>query len=200
MDARAQEHHFHIIFDGVYLDCYFGERIPYDPIALRSSRFLYVSSFSKMLSITGWRIGYLISSADSMQKIRDIHDYTGLCAPSLMQMAIAGFLKQPGALNSYLTALRLQLKDGAVSFTQTLTKFGFQFAPPEAGYFIWARLPSGYPDGLDFCLKLYTEKKVALVPGIHFSPKGASWVRINFARKPEELEPGIQGLEDFLNA
>jgi len=45
-----------------------------------------VDSFSKMLSITGWRIGYLIAHKSHMIKIRAIHDYIGLSAPYLFQL------------------------------------------------------------------------------------------------------------------
>ena len=76
----------YIIVDAVYSDLYF-DKPPYFPLHINSEYIFYVNAFSKKFSITGWRIGYLIAHQLHMKGIMDIHDYTGLCAPSILQQS-----------------------------------------------------------------------------------------------------------------
>ena len=70
----------YLVLDAVYKELYFEEK-PYIPLHRFNPNLFYTNSFSKLFSITGWRIGYLIAHQEHMQKIKSIHDYTGLCAP-----------------------------------------------------------------------------------------------------------------------
>ena len=59
-----------------------------------------------MLSITGWRVGYIVGSIQHIENLAKIHDYTGLCTPSVLQAAIAGYLEKNGFGKDYLAFLR----------------------------------------------------------------------------------------------
>lgn len=200
MMVLAEKLDFFVLFDAVYEELWFTGAAPYNPLEQLSDRLFYVNSFSKALSITGWRIGYLIGSAFRMQGIRKIHDYTGLCAPSLLQAAVARYLQKDPFGSNYLLELRSLLKNSRDYLSSELLKLGFQFKPVSAGYFIWAQLPAGHTDGMEFCLQLYDSQKVAMVPGIHFSETGHAFVRINFAREIAELEIAIARIRTFLGA
>ena len=101
----SEKHDFYILYDAVYKDIYF-ETVPYNPMELGNRRFFYIDSFSKMLSITGWRIGYIICDAKSMKKVRSIHDYSGLCATTLFQHVIAKYLDENNFGREYTASLR----------------------------------------------------------------------------------------------
>jgi aspartate/methionine/tyrosine aminotransferase len=87
----CNRHKCYLIFDAVYKELYF-ENPPYIPIEHLNPNLFYVNSFSKLFSITGWRVGYIISDVRHMSAIRQLHDYTGLCAPSVLQAAIAEYI------------------------------------------------------------------------------------------------------------
>lgn len=187
-----------VIFDAVYADLYFNEA-PYFPLKQKSEYIFYVNAFSKKFSITGWRVGYLIAHASHMKDIMDIHDYTGLCSPSILQQSIATYIDRHNFGKNYTTDLRIKLKKNYEYLSEELTLMGFENIEAQGGYFIWTKLPEQFNDGLDFALKLYEEHKVALVPGIHFSEKGKRFVRINIARKPNEIGIAIEKIKEFIN-
>ena len=56
----SREEDCFIAIDAVYRELYFGKR-PYIPMELFNHRVFYINSFSKVFSITGWRIGYLLA-------------------------------------------------------------------------------------------------------------------------------------------
>ncbi len=194
----SHELDFYILYDAVYEEIYFNGQKPFNPMIIGGDRLFYVNSFSKMLSITGWRVGFLICSEQLQTEIRKIHDYTGLCAVSILQRAIANYLMANNSAKDYSQTLRTGLSESLKSLAAPLAKLGFDFTIPQAGYFLWAKLPMAYEDGLEFSLRLFHQEQISMVPGIHFSEKGRNFVRINFARKIKELEAAIIGIETFL--
>ena len=155
------------------------------------------SNFSKLFSITGWRIGYLIAHQVHMQNIKSIHDYTGLCAPSVLQQAIVEYLKKYDFGNEYVTNLRKRLKESYNHLSGELEKLGFEIPETKGGYFVWAKLPQQFTDGFKFAIDLYEEQKVAVIPGEHFSNNAKNYIRFNIAREKSEVDEGISRIKRF---
>lgn len=184
-----------LILDSVYQELYF-HRPPYIPLDQFNKNIFYVNSFSKMFSITGWRIGYLIAHEEHMEKIQAIHDYTGLCAPSILQAAIAEYLGKHTMGKSYIERLRQQLKQNYQKMVDPLKKLNFNIPATHGGYFVWASLPGEMNDGFSFTMDLYERQKVAVIPGEHFSDKSKNFIRINIAREQDEIEEGIKKIRE----
>ncbi len=195
--ALSDELDFSLIIDGVYREIYFGEK-PWLPTDRISPRLFYADSFSKTLSITGWRIGFLAAHPSHLAAIRTIHDYTGLSSPSVLQKAIARYLAAHDNGKEYLMALRRMVKTSFTTLEKMLSRLGFRIPPIDGGYFIWAELPNGSDDGLVFAEELYEKEKVAVVPGIHFSDAGNRFVRFNIARPLEEIQEAARRIERFM--
>jgi len=185
-----------VVFDTVYRDLYFEEK-PYIPLDQFHPNVFYVNSFSKILSITGWRIGYLVAHQMHMETIKSIHDYTGLCAPSILQQAIAEYLKNYNYGKEYIASLREKLKKSYTLLSTALQKLGFKVPQTKGGYFVWAQLPEKYPDGFKFAVDLYEQQKVAVIPGEHFSVNAKNYIRLNIARPIVEVEEGIEKINAF---
>lgn len=195
----SEELDFYIIFDAVYKELYTQQK-PYQGLKHFGKRYLYVNSFSKLLSITGWRIGYLIADSTHMKGIRSMHDYTGLCVPSVLQEALIDYLEENNGGIDYIAWLRNQVNAAFSLFIPELKKMDFVIPSIEGGYFIWAQLPSKFKCGFEFAEKLYEKEKIAVVPGIHFSKNATSYIRINIARPEHELKLAIEGLKSFVIA
>jgi len=192
----AKKYDIYIIFDAVYKDLYF-EKPPYLPLDKLCSNLFYVNSFSKQLSITGWRIGYLICDESHIRDLKNMHDYTGLCAPSVLQEAIANYLDKYLMGKDYIDYVRKQLKQNYYFFKDALTMAGIDVSDIDGGYFIWTKLPEKHRNGFEFALNLYAQTKVAVVPGIHFSDNAINYIRINFARPVNELEVAKEKILQF---
>jgi len=191
----AEKHKVFVLADCVYSEIYFGRK-PFEPL-FKSGYFFYINSFSKLLSITGWRVGYFIASKQHIKKIRLIHDYTGLCAPSVLQEAVALYLDKYDFGKRYVADLRKKMRISFSLLSTELKNCGFEIPKIEGGYFIWAKLPCGFDDCLNFSMELYDKKKVATVPGIHFSDNGKKHVRFNIARPAEEIVQAGKLIKEF---
>lgn len=192
----SAKYDFYIIFDAVYQDLYF-KNPPYIPLDQFNDRLFYVSSFSKMLSITGWRIGYLLASDVHIDKIKAIHDYTGLCAPSILQEALSTYLEIEYFGEKYIKGLQEKLTKSFNLLTKELIKLGFEIPRIDGGYFIWAKLPEKFKNGFEFAMDLYEKEKLAVIPGVHFSELAKNYIRFNIAHEIEIIEEGIDKLKNF---
>ncbi|MDA3780910.1 MAG: pyridoxal phosphate-dependent aminotransferase [Bacteroidales bacterium] len=186
----------YIVIDAVYRELYFDEK-PYIPLDKFNEYMFYVNSFSKILSITGWRIGYLIAHKKHMDAIKSIHDYTGLCAPTVLQQSIADYLKENDFGKSYISNLRNQLAFSYKYISTELIKMGFSIPETKGGYFVWAKLPDRFQDGFKFAIDIYEEQKLAVIPGEHFSENCSNYIRLNIARHQNEINQGVNKLKAF---
>lgn len=193
------KYNFYIIFDAVYSQLYYNDPI-YIPLDILNGRIFYVNSFSKLFSTTGWRIGYMIADSTHIDKIKNIHDYIGLCAPSLLQQAIADYMEQYDFGVSYIELLRKTLSNSFKYMHDALSNIRFGIPEINGGYFIWSVLPEGFNDGFEFAINLFDSQKVAVVPGIHFSKNAKKHIRFNIFREVEELKESINRISNFINS
>lgn len=196
----SRKYGFYILFDAVYKDIYFEEK-PFNPLSLEDDHLFYIDSFSKTLSITGWRIGYIITPRNHMVKIRKMHDYTGLCAPSILQASIARYLEKSGYGKDYIEDVKIKCRQSARYMSQILNSEGFETSPIQGGYFLWAKLPPELPqnltDAFDFAQELYESVRVGVVPGENFSPVKTRFIRINIAAEMSVIEDAAERIKQF---
>jgi len=151
-------------------------------------RTILIGSFSKVFSITGWRVGYVAAPKKISSELRKVHDYLTVCAPTPAQWAIEHFPIDDNYLNA-IRKIYIKRKNVFVSY---LKKLGFSFFEPEGGYYILANFSSIW-DGNDwgFAQFLVKNKKVAVVPGssfYHSKKSGLKEVRFNFSKDKEILK------------
>lgn len=199
MIALSHQYGFYILFDAVYKDIYFNE-VSFNPMAFNDEKLFYIDSFSKMLSITGWRIGYIITGKGHMKKIRAIHDYVGLCAPSILQDVIAKYLSAHEYGKNYIETVRSKCKQSFAYMKKELELLGFKVANSHGGYFLWARLPGKkkiWKDAFEFALSLYQGKQVGVVPGENFSKTKTDYVRMNIGTELSIIKDAASRLKNF---
>lgn len=187
---------FYLVFDSVYEQLFF-DKPPYIPVDRLSPNLFVVNSFSKMLCITGWRIGYLISHESHMEGIKSIHDYIGLCAPSVLQNALVDYLERNDFAAEFTSFFRQEVRKSFDALIRTLNQLGFVIPKIDGGCFVWAKLPNGWTDGFEFASMLYEEQKVAVIPGEHFSVDKKEWIRFNVARPQHEVLDACDRLKFF---
>jgi aspartate/methionine/tyrosine aminotransferase len=198
MISLSQEHGFYILFDAVYKDIYFQRR-PYNPLADNYEKLFYIDSFSKTLSITGWRVGYIIAPAAHMRRIRDMHDYTGLCAPSILQAAIARYLTGNDFGSRYIETVKRKCRESYEIMNEALMQLGFDPAAIDGGYFMWAQLPPIMSDAFRFAGELFESTGIGVVPGENFSPNKTRHVRLNIAVEKAVIGEAVIRIKRFFS-
>ena len=123
--------------------------------------FIYIGSFSKAFSMTGFRIGYVISSPERIKTIQNLQVHAVTCAAEFAQYAALEALKIEEDVSKYARKIYSERKKRA---EKALTDMGFSFIPCQGTFYEFPRIPV---DTETFCRALLKEG-VSVVPGIFF--------------------------------
>jgi aminotransferase len=156
---------------------------------------LTISSASKTLFVTGWRVGWLIGPEDLMEPLGVKSDETYICAPAPLQHAVAYALRLG---RGFFDSIRLPFQRRRAQLSKALTAAGFRPYDPAGAYYTLADYTElGYPDDLTAMNGLIDDFGVGAIPGKSFFPPGkgeTGLLRFCFAVTDEDLEKGCNKL------
>ncbi|MDQ8201736.1 aminotransferase class I/II-fold pyridoxal phosphate-dependent enzyme [Pelagicoccus sp. SDUM812003] len=149
-------------------------------------RVITCNSLSKTYSITGWRLGYVLASAEVIAQARKVHDFltVGAAAP-LQEAAVAG-LELPESYYAELQALYTRKRDVFIDY---LRRTGLPFTEPQGAYYVMLDISSlGFATDTEAAEWLVRKIGVAGVPGSSFFREPERrFIRFHFAKKEETL-------------
>lgn len=184
--AITDEIYEHIVYDG-------REHLSIASFGGMADRTVTISSLSKTYSVTGWRVGWALASASITGRIRKVHDFLTVGAPTAYQKAGVYALNMP---EDYYQDLQTRYTRARDVLFDTLSKIGFGVTPPQGAYYMIAETADlmerlGVRDDYSFCLKLIDLTGIAAVPGTSFySTAGActNQIRFCFAKNEKTLQ------------
>ncbi len=183
--AVTDEIYEHILYDD-------AKHISLATIPGMENRTITINSLSKTYSVTGWRIGWAIAEKKITGRIRKVHDFLTVGAPTPFQHAgvvALSFEKE------YYENLQLRYAKARKLLYNILDQEGFKPYLPKGAYYIIAEVADlmnkmDINDGFNFSRKLIEKTGVATVPGSSFysdPEKGRTQVRFCFCKKWETL-------------
>jgi aminotransferase len=195
--ALCQRHDAWAVTDEIYEHiCIEGEHIPIATLPGMRERTITISGASKTFSITGWRIGTIISPAGVTDAIRKVHDFLTVGAPAPLQEGLAVAMETLG--KDYYDQLARDYRARRDLLVSALQAAGFECRPPEGAYYVLAdfsRLSDLPAD--EFARWLVIEGGVATVPGTSFfsdPARGRRLTRFAFCKTLDVLEAAVERL------
>ncbi|MGD1985494.1 MAG: aminotransferase class I/II-fold pyridoxal phosphate-dependent enzyme [Desulfobacterales bacterium] len=184
--AITDEIYEHIIYDG-------KRHISIASLQGMADRTVTINSLSKTYSVTGWRVGWALARSHITNRIRKVHDFLTVGAPTPFQKAGVCALNLEA---SYYATLRNRYARARDRLCEALVTVGFNLVPPRGAYYIMAdadRLIDQLDGGnaYSFSRKLITLAGIATVPGTafyHTADLGNNQVRFCFAKSQATLE------------
>jgi aspartate/methionine/tyrosine aminotransferase len=204
------EHDVVAITDEVY------ERLTLDPgqphIHLASlpgmaDRTVTLSSLGKTFSLTGWKVGWAVASAELSRAVRAAHQFLTFATATPLQHAAAAALEPDGPGEACVIDLVARLREARDYLCDALTRLGFNASRPAGTYFVMAdhsavsgRIRPGMSDR-EFCRWLPEHAGVAAIPPSVFYSRpeeGRGFIRFAFCKKMETLRDAVRRLEQAL--
>jgi aspartate/methionine/tyrosine aminotransferase len=159
-------------------------------------RVIVLGSFSKILGMAGWRVGYLYGSDRVIEEAYKVQDALVVCAPVVSQRAVLATLDH---LDAYVNEAREELARRRDTLLSSLE--GWTAVRPRVGdgaTFLLARL-EGQSDDVSFCQRLLREAGIVTVPGSAFGEQGKGTIRLSFGNQPcERLREAGQRMRGFV--
>lgn len=194
----ADKYDLWVITDEVYEHIVYApyEHVYFASLPGMAERTISCSSLSKTYSMTGWRLGYAIASAEVIERMRKVHDFltVGAAAP-LMEAAVAG-LELPQSYYDDLRELYTHKRD---LFCEGLRERGLKFVEPEGAYYVMVDISDfSYASDEEFAVDLAAKVGVGAVPGSCFfhAPENR-FVRLHFAKSDEVLTAALSRLDGW---
>ena len=194
----CRRHDAFAVTDEIYEHIYYeGEHIPIATLPGMADRTITISGASKTFSVTGWRIGTIVSPPDVTDAIRKVHDFLTVGAPAPLQEAIAVGMETLG--DDYYEGLARDYRRRRDILCAGLLKAGFKYKPPQGAYYVMADFSalSDLPDD-EFAKWLTAEHGVAPVPGSSFYSRpelGRTQVRFAFCKTEDMLQQAVERLQ-----
>lgn len=184
----------YVLSDEVYeFLTYEKTHIPFASLANIKDRTITISSIGKTLSLTGWKIGWVIAEEKIIKSIHNTRQFISFSVATPIQLAVALALPK---LDEYIKQFKIDYKTKRDILYTGLKECGFDVLMPEGTYFLLAKIKG---NDVEYCKKLILEKKVATIPTSAFyknSKDGESIIRFCFAKKEETLLKAIKNLKE----
>lgn len=142
-----------------------------------------LNSLSKSHNMAGWRVGMLAASERRITEVLRFKSNmdSGMFLP--LQLAAATALGLGAEWYESLNSVYYRREKIGKAIFDAL---GIEYAPNQAGLFLWGRLPEGV-DCYEFCDKLLYEKGIFLTPGAVFGSNGKRYMRLSLCASEEVL-------------
>lgn len=195
--AIANRYDLYLFTDEIYEHFVYDGQRHVSPASLPgiADRAITISGFSKVFSITGWRVGFLHASARWIPAISYFHDLTYVCAPAPFQHgATAGLEELPA---SFYTELAEDYHRKREMICDALRAAGLEPSVPAGAYYVLANA-SNVPgrDSIEKAMNLLRLTGVASVPGEAFfqEGRGDQLLRFCFAKTDGDLANACERL------
>ena len=189
----AREHDLVVIHDNAYSDIIFdgpagGSFLSYPGAAEVGVEFL---SLSKSFNVTGMRLSFLVGRPDivaAAKRLRGQVDF-GMFYPEqdVAIAALTGPREQVEEQRKLYPERRDALCDGLESIV-------WDRPNAHGSMFVWAPLPGGRMDSMDFALELMEKTGVIVTPGASFGPSGEGFFRMALVMPPDRLREAVAAI------
>jgi LL-diaminopimelate aminotransferase len=192
----AKAHDIVIIHDNAYSDIVFDTEEPGGSfLAYEGAREVGVEflSLSKSFDVTGVRLSFLVGRPDIVAAAKKLHgqlDY-GMFFPE-QDVAIAALT---GPLDG-VERQRMLYQERRDALCDALEDIGWERPNAHGSMFVWARIPGGRMDSVDFTLELMEKSGVIVTPGASFGPAGEGFVRMALVMPPERLRLAVSKIHE----
>ncbi len=189
--AFAQEHDLIVFADEMYEHFLYegAVHIPAMSIESLKDRCVTLSGFSKVFSITGWRLGYAIAPVEVIEAMAQFNDLIYVCASAPLQMGAAEGLEKLG--DDYYRELSSVHQMKRDLFCDALRDAGLNPSVPSGAYYVMTDI-SGIAGADDFekVMTILEKTGVAAVPGRAFyhDDGGKNMARFCYSKPLEVLE------------
>ena len=191
----AKRHDLWIISDEVY------DRIVFDEehvsfMGTGYEKIMVVNSFSKTFAMTGWRIGYIISTnVEAMKQVIKIQYYISACSNDAMQYAVLEAMEKA---NDYPDMMAKEFQQRCNLIVDRLNAMpGVQCHRPKGSIYVFPKVDVEGMTSEEVALELLKDG-VLCSPGNAFGPSGEGHLRFAYTISQADISRGMDKVEQTL--
>ena len=191
-----EAHHLIVISDEIYAE------LSYDTKHASLANFpsikdqvILISGFSKAFAMTGWRLGYVIANETFTKAMNKIHQFIIMSAPTAAQYGAIEALRHG---EEHVEEMRASYQNRRNFIVKGFERIGLPTHMPQGAFYIFPCIKSTGLTSEEFCERLLTEQKVAVVPGTAFGEAGEGYIRVSYAASLEQIKTALERIAVFI--
>lgn len=135
---------------------------------------------SKTESLSGYRLGVAFGAARLIDRMEKLQAIVSLRAPGYSQAVLQSWFDEPPGWMAERVAQHQTIRDELLALLRAVP--GLAVRTPEAGSYLFPRLPRLDLPLHDFVRALRLQAGVTVTPGTEFSPDATDGIRLNFSQ------------------
>jgi aminotransferase len=191
----AREKDLFVLSDEIYEKMVYEEsrHISIGSFPGMKERTVTINGFSKIYSMTGWRLGYTAADEKLTSALIRIHQYTTVCATTFAQWGAVE------ALNGPQTEAQKMVKEfdrrRNLVFEALKEMPGIQAVKPKGAFYIFPNIKALGKTPEELAEYLSDQAQVAVVPGTTLGEYGGDFIRISYANSYDNLRIAMEKIK-----
>ncbi len=180
-----------VISDEIYND--YSTRPCPSVLRDRPRKFIMTSSFSKTWSMTGFRIGYAVSSRETISAISRITSLVVTSVPEFIQWGAIKALSAESEVRHNVTTMHERVKAACRAMDRIPS---LEYSKPDGAMYLFPRIRSG-GSGEAFAERLLA-KGVSVTPGVAFGDY-QDFFRVSLGQPKDRIIEGVRRMGELLS-
>jgi len=185
-----------ICHDAAYSEVYYDNKKPISFLEVEGAKEVGIEmhSLSKTYNMTGWRIGFAVGQKDVIFGLGKIKTNLDSGVFQAVQEASITALRTD---DSVLAGIRDIYQERRDVMYNGLKSIGFEVKKPEATFYLWAKVPSGYTSQ-GFVAHLLEKAGVLGTPGVGFGAPGEGYIRFALTQQASRMQEAVERIKKAL--
>ena len=191
--SYCEAHGIQLIADEIYHGITYTGPAP--SVIGRSERSIVINSFSKYFSMTGWRLGWMVTPDHLRDTVDRLQQNLYICAPHISQVAGLAAFDCRDELDGHVR----RYSENRDRLIAGLERAGItDFARADGAFYVYADVSHLTDDTMALCNQWLDELGVAATPGLDFDlGRGHRYVRFSYAGSLEHIEQACDLLANW---
>ena len=151
---------------------------------------------SKTESLSGYRLGVAFGAAHLIDRMEKLQAIVSLRAPGYSQAVLRGWFEEPPGWMAERTGQHQAIRDDLMKVFHSVP--GLAIRTPEAGSYLFPRLPPLSLPLHQFVRALRVQAAVTVTPGTEFSPETTDSIRLNFSQNHDAAVKAVERIAQMI--
>jgi aspartate/methionine/tyrosine aminotransferase len=144
---------------------------------------IVVNSLSKNMGMSGWRVGYVISSPDVVQAILRLNQHTITCASTVLLQYLARYFDDIISITLPQVRTVVEKRARILHFIEHL---GLRCLTGSSTFYFFVSIDPFPASDLELALCLLFQYQIAVVPGSAYGESTGRFIRVSIGTESEE--------------
>ena len=183
----VKQNNVYLIIDATYEDIvYDGLKVDYSNLLSIKEQLIIIKSLSKSHSMTGFRLGYVLTDQSLMKHLIIMHQMCVSCIPTMFSSAYKK------ALSEDVADIKQEYENKRNYVISVLDETILKYIKPEGAFYVCIYVPSGL-SSIKFVEELMEKASVVCVPGRCFGDERI--IRLSFSGDWNQLKRGMGNIK-----